>query len=158
MAAAIRAAAPDDLERLIELWTALVEHHRSLDPEYPRTPGLRDAFKSEIERGMRDPGCRIWVAESEGATLGFLFAEAETESPAVEEGGIGWIHELYVDPRARRSGVGRALVERALAFFRERRSGRVSVRVETPNVLGREFWESLGFSERALILERRSLP
>lgn len=155
--AELRPATPADVERLLELWTALIEHHRSLDSGYPATPGLAQALGREIDRSMREPACRIWVAETDRRLVGFLFGEAEAAASGLPGGGMAWIHELWVEPDARRAGVGRALVERALSFFSERRSRRISVRVESGNREGRAFWESLEFAERAWILERRAL-
>ncbi len=150
--ARIRLAATADREALLGLWLDLLAHHRSLDSDYPALPGIREALLRELGRGFSDPACRLWVAEGDGGLVGFLFAEHE----AAEEGvGMSWIHELYVEPAARRVGVGRDLVAAARDFFTERRAARISVRVETRNGAGLRFWHALGFDEKALILERR---
>jgi ribosomal protein S18 acetylase RimI-like enzyme len=152
----VRPAGADDRAALLQLWLALIEHHQRLDPHYPRVPGIRDALDRELTRGLHDPACRILIAE-DGAALGFLFAEVETSGPGAA-GGMSWIHEIYVDDRARRRGIGQALVGRALAFFEERRGGRISVRVETGNGEGLAFWSAIGFEQNALILTRRPSP
>ena len=50
--------------------------------------------------------------------------------------------------------MARSLVDAAEAFFEERGGARLSVRVEQLNREGLRFWERLGLSERARILER----
>ena len=150
--ARIRLAATADREPLLGLWLDLVAHHRRLDPDYPALPGIRDALLRELGRGLDEPACRLWLAESDGELVGFLFAERE----AADDGaGMSWIHELYVEPGARRAGIGRDLVAEARAFFAEGGAARISVRVETRNQAGLRFWHALGFDEKALILESK---
>ena len=153
--ASVRAATPADRDALISMWLELVLHHRRLDPDYPRVPGVRGALLAEIERGLEASSSRIWIAEREGAPLGFVFAEVEHRGGAASLG-PAWIHELYVEPDARRAGVARALVEQALGFFAAHGQVRYSVRVESGNDVALGFWRRLGFQEKARILEKRA--
>ncbi len=153
--ARIRRAAPGDRARLVSLWLDLVAHHRRLDPDYPAVPGIRDALQREIERGLTQPACGMWLAEAADEPVGFLFAEVEATGSPASGGGLAWIHELFVAPEARRRGIASRLVEAALAFFAERGSSRTAVRVESANSEGERFWRARGFGERARILERR---
>ncbi len=122
---------------LLELWVALVDHHRSLDPDYPALPELEVRLRDEIEAGLSRPTCLLLVAESEAEVVGFAFAEDQESR--------GAIHELYVVSARRRSGTGRALAERAAAWL-VARGVRPRVRVEQANRPARSFWEKLGFS------------
>jgi GNAT superfamily N-acetyltransferase len=65
------------------------------------------------------------------------------------------ITELVVARGARRGGRGRALVEAALAWARERGAARVEVRVAARNAAGQAFWRSLGFGAFVDVLDRR---
>ncbi len=152
--ASVRAATPADREALVALWLELVLHHRRLDPDYPRVPSVREALLTEIARGLGASSCGIWIAHREDAAVGFAFAELERGGPAASPG-LAWIHEIYVEPAARRTGVARALVDQALAFFAAHGQTRYSVRVESGNDGGRAFWQRLGFQEKARILENR---
>jgi len=131
----------------VALWIDLVQHHRRLDPDYPATPGIRAALGRELDRGLKGAGCRVYVAESDTGLAGFVFAE-------VEDGGIGWIHELFVVEDERRQGLAGRLVDRALLFLGERGAARHSVRVERLNEGGTRFWEAQGFLPRATIFEK----
>ena len=122
---------------LLEFWVALVDHHRSLDPDYPALPELEVRLRDEIEAGLSRPTCLLLVAESEAEVVGFAFAE--------DQGSRGDIHELYVVPSRWRSGTGRALAERAVAWL-VARGVRPHVRVERANPHACRFWEKLGFS------------
>ncbi len=63
--------------------------------------------------------------------------------------GIGWIPNLAVDPAHQGKGLGRALLEHALEFFRAR--GMEIARIETleQNPIGQSLYPSLGFAEVA---------
>jgi ribosomal protein S18 acetylase RimI-like enzyme len=63
--------------------------------------------------------------------------------------GIGWIPNLAVDPAHQAHGLGRALLEHALAFFRA--SGMQVAKIETldQNPVGQKLYPSLGFVEVA---------
>jgi GNAT superfamily N-acetyltransferase len=152
----IRAASPRDRNRIVSLWLDLVEHHRRLDPAYPSLSGIREVLLEEVERGIRSRRCRVLVADPGDKPIAFLFAELQRRGPALDRGRSGRIQELYVDPAWRSRGVGRALVDVASGWLRERGARSVSVRVEPGNHSGFAFWQRSGFVERARILERKS--
>jgi ribosomal protein S18 acetylase RimI-like enzyme len=119
-------------------------------------PGIRDVIAGELRRGVQRDSCRLLVAEDEGRLVGFLFAEVESASPTSPEPPPAWIHEIWVEPDARRRGLGARLLAEAEAFFAARGVARLSVRVESANAAGLEFWQRRGFGERARILERKA--
>jgi GNAT superfamily N-acetyltransferase len=56
-----------------------------------------------------------------------------------------WLEDLYVRERARRSGLGRALVEAALERARERGCRRIDLDVNEDNAPARALYEACGF-------------
>jgi ribosomal protein S18 acetylase RimI-like enzyme len=62
---------------------------------------------------------------------------------------IGWIPNLAVDPAHQGKGLGRALLEHAIDFFR--RSGMEVAKIETleQNPIGQNLYPTLGFQEVA---------
>jgi ribosomal protein S18 acetylase RimI-like enzyme len=87
----------------------------------------------------------VFVAEdpATGAPIGYV----TTRLNAV--GKIGWIPNLAVDPAHQGKGLGRALLEHALTFFRA--SGMEVAKIETleQNPIGQNLYPSLGFKEVA---------
>jgi GNAT superfamily N-acetyltransferase len=158
----IRRGERRDRERVLALWLALIEHHRRLDRDYPDLRGVHGALEREIELALEGSTCRIYVAEEEDGPFGFVSAEIADELDA--PGVLGTIHELYVAPDRRGSGVGRALVRAAEEWFGARSVARRRVRVETSNPEALRFWRTVGYVEetapegpepRARILLRR---
>ena len=151
----IRTARATDRSDVLGLWLDLIEYHRRLDPAYPAPAGIRGVLASEIERGLSAGNCRLGVAECDTGIGGFVFAEAQKQDkPGTGELPTGWIHELYVDPGQRRLGIASALLALADAFFRDRGTERVSVRVESGNDSGLRFWRHRGFADHEYILTR----
>lgn len=76
---------------------------------------------------------RVLVAENPGGVVGMC---------ALEDRGEWWsLEHVWVEPRSIGQGVGRALVEQALALAREVRPGRVAAEAD-PNAAG--FYRRLG--------------
>jgi GNAT superfamily N-acetyltransferase len=152
----IRRAHPKERDVLLALWLKLIDHHRHLDPDYPVPGSVRLGLQSEIDRGLSQERCAIWLAVAAEGPVGFLFAEAEGGNRRGDSTAVGWIHELWVEPGWRRRGAATGLVARARAFLADR-GGRIAVRVESANPEALAFWRTQGFRDRAHVLELQPL-
>src|SRR5579885_934867 len=99
----------------------------------------------DIDRDIDELGAELAVAEDEesGAVVGYVTMQSDPET------GIGWIHNLAVAAGARGGGLGRRLLENALAHFRG--AGMALAKIETleQNAVGRHLYPSIGFIEVA---------
>lgn len=59
-----------------------------------------------------------------------------------------YLEELYVTPERRNQGLGRALMERAIEFARERGATRMDLGTSTDDTAARALYEKLGFTDR----------
>jgi len=60
-----------------------------------------------------------------------------------------YLAELYVVPRRRGQGLGRALMEAVVAQARDEGADTIDIGVDEPDVAARHLYESLGFTNRA---------
>ena len=67
---------------------------------------------------------------------------------------LGVITDVYVEPAAREVGVGEVLIERVLAWCRERRCAGVDALALPGNRETKNFFETFGFTARALVVHR----
>jgi putative acetyltransferase len=74
------------------------------------------------------PKAESWVWQAEGHVVGFISLLGNE------------VGAIFVDPRFHRSGIGRALMERARTL-----RGELEVEVFERNLLGRAFYAKLGF-------------
>jgi len=85
----------------------------------------------------------VLVAEVGGRVAGYVRLSHPTPLPASRH--VLYVSGVAVDPAVQGQGVGRALVEGALAHARERGIRRVTLRVLAPNTRARALYESCGF-------------
>ena len=93
-----------------------------------------------LSRALAAQGSTFLVAEWNGSVIGFAqYMRRSVES--VE------LTRIYVLPDAQRRGIGADLVNAGVATFAEEGLKRLTVSVEEDNVVGRRFYEKMGFAE-----------
>jgi ribosomal protein S18 acetylase RimI-like enzyme len=69
--------------------------------------------------------------------------------PSLYTGALdAYLEELYVVPERRGRGLGRALLEAAMAHARERGAARIDLNTSVDDVAARALYESAGFTDR----------
>jgi ribosomal protein S18 acetylase RimI-like enzyme len=122
----IRTATVDDVGALLALWAVAAEN----DARPADTPQAVRALLA------RDPGACL-VACAEGQVVGSLIT-----------GWDGWRAHLYrlaVHPRARRQGIGRALLDAGTQRLAELGATRLDAMVLEGNLLGQSVWRAAGY-------------
>ena len=99
----------------------------------------------DVDRDIDELGAELAVAEDEegGAVVGYITMQSDAETR------IGWIHNLAVGAGARGSGLGRRLLEHALAHFRAADMTVAKIETLEQNPVGRHLYPSIGFIEVA---------
>jgi ribosomal protein S18 acetylase RimI-like enzyme len=151
----LRRAGPPDLSRLAELWLEVARHHAALDPLF----ALRLDAAAEVQRllgaEIEDADAEIFVWDAPPELLGFCTVRVDLAPPIFAETRRAEITDVGVRPAARRSGIGRALVDAALEWAHGRGVARIEVRVAVGNREGQAFWRTLGFDDLMDVLQRR---
>lgn len=136
--AEIRRAVPKDTDTLVTLIQAL-RCHLSAAPVFLQ---MEDADAREsIEKHITDPKVAFWLAFDGGEPAGYM--KAELGNPAVyvlDDSDTAVIKGAFTRESSRGSGVGTALLNRALEWARENGCTRCAVDFEPQNVPGRSFW------------------
>jgi ribosomal protein S18 acetylase RimI-like enzyme len=154
----VRHARLDDLPAVSRLAAELVRLHHHLDEQRfllvePVEDGYLWFFGRELERKK---GALILVAEDEGLIIGYAYATLESRNWNDLLDACGKLQDLYVDPRVRRRGAGRALVSEMLEALRARGAPRVVLLSAWRNPDAYAFFESLGFRRTMLELTREA--
>lgn len=127
----VRPMALEDYDELYALWMST------------EGMGLRqgDDGREGIERFLaRNPGCSFVARASDGALLGGILCG--------HDGRRGHIYHTAVAQSARKQGVGRALVGRAMDALRAQGIRKATLVAFARNELGNAFWQRMGFAAR----------
>ncbi len=132
----VRVGGRADLDDVVRLFGEYLEFYGC-----PRDPGDVRAF---LDARLHDGGSVVLVAVTgDGPVVGFAQCYPTWSSLSLAPAWV--LNDLYVDPAARGTGAGRALVRGALAAARA--AGAVSVSLETAvtNARAQALYESEGF-------------
>jgi ribosomal protein S18 acetylase RimI-like enzyme len=143
----IREATAADGDALGRLGALLMNVHYNFDRRRFLDPG-RDAaagYARFLISQLSDPNAIIFVADLDGAVVGYCYAGIEPLSWKELRDEAGFIHDLALDPGARRQGAARQLIHAAVEWFRARKITRVMLWTSTENVAARELFEQAGF-------------
>lgn len=141
----IRRARDDDLPVIVSLWKEMADFHVERDRYFTMTPSAEESVAAFLRQWMSDDDSEIWVAEQRGRVIGYCLASIAERPPVFLERRHGRIIDLAVTAEYRRRGIGRALVERAREWFRDRGVDSIELKVATSNEVATAFWRSLGF-------------
>ena len=137
----VRAFSEPDLDRLIEI--ARVAHTDSrffFDRRFPRERAAA-LYEIWIRKGCASD--HVIVGEAETGPAGYLSCHLSSER-------VGSIGLAAVDARFHGQGIGRAMMEAALRWFREKGVTDLSVVTQGRNVAAHRFYQSAGFLTKSI--------
>jgi len=112
-----------------------------------------EAALRQVARG--EPLARAWIVRQQGEAVGYVII---TIGFSIEYGGRdGFIDDLYLVPPARGHGLGRRLLEFALARAAEVGIGTLHLEVEPDNANAVRLYRGAGFEETGRRLMRLRL-
>ena len=142
----IRSARLIDLDPIVNLWSGLISHHRSLEPRLYQTEIHAPAsYRAFVRRKLDDRDGMVLVADRDGEILGYLLGGVGQRAPVYVVRSVGMIFDLMVMPDLRRQGVGRRLVETARTEFGRLGIHDIQVNFAPMNGEATAFWAALGF-------------
>jgi ribosomal protein S18 acetylase RimI-like enzyme len=146
----VRSAEPRDVPALGRLGAALVRLHHQWDALrfIAPTASVEQGYGRYLRGQMDEERSIVIVAalpESPDDVAGYCYGAMRGHDWEMLLASHGAIHDVYVDERARRRGVGRALVLAACAALEAKGAPRVLLNTATANREGRALFESVGF-------------
>lgn len=127
-----------DRAAVVALWTRA----------FPDPPARNDPARN-IDR-KRDHDSELFLVATRAGRL-------VATTMAGYDGHRGWLYLVAVDPAEQRSGIGRAVVERACTLLEARGCPKVNLQVVASNSAVASFYEALGFRVEERISMGREL-
>jgi GNAT superfamily N-acetyltransferase len=138
----LREATAADVDALAEIWRAVL---RRAEPQEQRDDVRRILAEAELE-----PSARVVVAEYDGTVAGAVYLCATTLTPINLEPAVMTVSP-HVLPGFRRHGVGRSLMEAAVAFADEHGVGHLATAAASGSRDGNRFMARLALAPQAVL-------
>jgi len=122
---------PSDREAVVDLW-------RRCDLTRPWNNPYAD-----LDTTLSSPASTLLVARIGESLAGTVMVGFD--------GHRGWVYYLGVEPKHRRLGVGRRLMEEAEAWLRERGASKIQLMVRDTNAAAIGFYERLGMERQRVV-------
>lgn len=143
----IRTATDADLPALGRLGALLMRTHYGFDPQRFMAPGSKpeDAYAGFLGRELRSGDVAVFVAERNGAVVGYVYAGIEPQSWKELRERAGFIHDVVVAEAGRRMGIAAALIQTALEWMRGRGLTHAMLCTAAQNDAAQQLFGRLGF-------------
>jgi ribosomal protein S18 acetylase RimI-like enzyme len=153
--ALVRPALPADLGRISRLAGELVRlHHRFDAKRFMLIDNVESGYEWFFRRELANRDVVILAAETDGEVVGYAYGRLEQRDWNALLDAHGAVHDIFVDPTARKRGVGRELMSAMLTALRERGARTIVLSTATPNTAAQRLFESLGFRSTMIEMTR----
>ena len=156
MSLSIRRATEGDAPALGQLGALLLRAHHAFDPLRFMAPGRNPeaGYGGFLSSQLSDDDVAVFVAERDGAVIGYVYAGLEPRSWKELRDACGFIHDVAVQETGRRSGVATRLIDAAVEWLRSRGAPRVVLWSAYQNEGAQQLFERLGFRRTMVEMTR----
>ena len=143
----IRRATEADTPALGRMGALLMRTHYEFDRDRFLSPGSNPeaGYGRFLRIQLDEDGMAVFVAEREGAVIGYVWAGLEPLSWKELRDACGFIHDIVVEEPGRRSGAATALLDAAIDWIKAKGSPRVILWTADRNHGAQRLFERLGF-------------
>ncbi len=142
----IRPAVASDAVAIGKLWEKLVAYHRTLDMDMPRSTAQgASLYARSLSDRLDDSHTRVFVAEEDGRIVGYVLGVVVDLLPEMfEQEAGGFLADIFVEDAWRGRGIGTALVDMLVDWFRQKGLRHYEWHVAANNPTALAFWQKVG--------------
>lgn len=150
-----RPAQTADLAALETLSDTVQKVHSDARPDIFRSIVDSDGRAAFFQSAMDNENWQIWVAGRNEKTLAYALGEViRKETGPIRHGhSEGHVHQICVDPKARRCGLATGLLKHLLISMRDEKLDRVTAAYWTFNEASESFFTAMGFAPAVVTAE-----
>ena len=152
----IRRANQADLPALGKLGASLLRLHHGLDPDRFMAPPVdpEAGYKWFLGTQLKEADAAVFVAERDGAVIGYVYAALEPRSWKELRDEAGFIHDVVVAEEARRLGIASTLIDKACEWLRSIDAPRVVLWTAEKNEGAQQLFTRVGFRRTMIEMTR----
>ena len=123
----------------------LMEQHHEYDPERFALMASVEGMKWFYSGQTEATDAAVLVAEIDSRVVGFAYVAYEERNYAALAESPAYLHDIYIEEGARRSGAGHALIDAAVKTAKEFGASKLLLSVAVKNAVAHDFFEKYGF-------------
>lgn len=139
-----RLATPEDLPVIAGMYTQMDEFFRGLSYRFPEVDDIGEAWVDSFRRTLGRFSV-VYIAELEGAVVGFMLGRVKRVAPYLGGVLVGELSDMWVEPDARRLGVGKELSLVTMKWLAEQDVHSIEVQILEGNEPIWRLYEKMGF-------------
>jgi len=157
----IRPATTPDVPQIARLAAKLVRLHHSLDStRFFVTERIEEGYEWFLGKEIARKESILFVAEmttendAQKEIVGYAWGRLEPRDWMALLDACGRLHEIFVEPSARRLGVGKRLLEETIQWLEAQGAPRIVLDSAWKNDSAHQFFESIGFRRTMVEMTR----
>ena len=148
----IRPATVNDINRILDLLSQVLEIHAKLRPDL-FVSGTTKYSKEDLEAILKDTNKPIFVATIDHYVVGYAMCQIRIPTSNMHPVKIFHLDDLCVDEKYRKQGIGKALYQKVVETAKENDCYEITLNVWPGNDAALKFYEKMGMKTRSVFME-----
>ena len=149
----IRLANVNDIPRLLDLLSEVLEVHAKLRPDL-FISGTTKYSKEDLELMIEDENKPMFVATINDYVVGYAMCQIHIPSNNMYPVKIFHLDDLCIDSKYRRQGIGEALYQKVVEVAKVNDCYEITLNAWPGNEAALKFYEKMGLKTRSIFLEQ----
>ena len=149
----IRPATVNDINRILDLLSQVLEIHAKLRPDLFMS-GTTKYSKEDLEAILKDTNKPIYVATIDHYVVGYAMCQIRIPTSNMHPVKIFHLDDLCVDEKYRHQGIGEALYHKVVETAKENDCYEITLNAWPGNESALKFYEKMGLKTRSIFLEQ----
>ena len=148
----IRRAKKEDIARLLDLLSQVLEIHAKLRPDLFMS-GTTKYNQEQLEEMINNDTKPIYVAIINDYVVGYAMCQIRVPTSNMYPIKVFHLDDLCVDEKYRKQGIGKALYQTVVETAKENNCYEVNLNVWPGNDAALKFYEEMGMKTRSVFME-----
>ena len=148
----IRRAKKEDIARLLDLLSQVLEIHAKLRPDLFMS-GTTKYSNEQLENMINDDIKPIYVAIIDNYVVGYAMCQIRVPTSNMYPIKVFHLDDLCVDEKYRKQGIGKALYQKVVETAKENNCYEITLNVWPGNDTAIKFYEKMGMKTRSVFME-----
>ena len=144
----IRELRESDLPQVMAIFKEFVQHHESSDTIFEKFEAAPEMWGDYVfTTHTQEENCNALVAELDGLVVGYCLGFITEKPPIYRVKHIGEVANIGVKEGFKRQGIGEALFNTMVAWFKSNQVEHIEIEAATDNPQSVNFWRKMGGRE-----------